>query len=410
MDGARREMIELDEAIRRVLASVPELQRETLEILEARGRVLMDAVHCEEPFPIADNSAMDGFGVRAAELVDRKRLRLVGESLAGNPYGAVLAEGACVRVMTGGLIPEGVDAVIPVEKSSGYEPKEDGSVEFEIRPEPGANIRRRACVRSQGDLLLARGQRIEAGAIGVLAQQGISRVAVGRRPKVAVLPTGDEVIPIDQKPQPGQVRNSNAYALFAQDEAAGAEAELLPVLADDEDRCRAQMDEALSNFDVVCTIGGVSMGTRDLVRPSFLALGGSFEVESIRIKPGKPTCFGALDRSGRRSYLLGLPGNPASTFTIFALLGVPFVAAFQGARGFQETGFGRYVGPDLRANFREQVLPARIVAGETDVELHAAEFRNSADLFSLAKAEVFYRVPPDTKVKEGDRLSWLRLS
>ncbi|MCA8971668.1 MAG: molybdopterin molybdotransferase MoeA, partial [Planctomycetes bacterium] len=264
-----RELLSFESALARVLDAAPGLGLETVELARSPGRVLAEDIRCDRDVPAADVSAMDGFAVRSVDLVEPSSLRLVGDALAGRPYDGAVGPGECTRVMTGGLVPQGSDAVVPVEATSGYDALDGGRIEFSRGTAPGDNVRPRASVRKQGDVVLARGGVIRAPQIAVLAGQGHVRVQVARRPRVAILPTGDEVVPIDVVPTEGQVRNSNAHCLHAQVEAAGGEASLHAILRDREGDTLARLRDALETHDLVCTIGGVSMGTRDLVRGAF---------------------------------------------------------------------------------------------------------------------------------------------
>ncbi|MEZ5990431.1 MAG: molybdopterin molybdotransferase MoeA [Planctomycetota bacterium] len=411
MEQPGREMIRLDEALGRVAAELRDGDDrvETVALDAALGRVLVAGVDADRDFPAADDSAMDGFAVRAADLDGADRLRLVGQSLAGAPFEGDLPGGACTRVMTGGLIPAGADAVVPVERTSGFEPAGDGTVRFEGPVRAGDNVRGQGSVRRRGEALLRPGTRVTSAAIGVLAWAGRTEVTVGRRPRVAVLPTGDEVVEVGAVPGPGQVRNSNAWALAAQVAEAGGVPTRLPVLRDDGGRTKQVLAEALASHDLVCTIGGVSMGTKDLVRGAFAELGGEARIESIRIKPGKPTFFGTVTLDGRRRWLLGLPGNPASTFTIFALLGRAFCQLYQGrpeaevlARGKASLWYSK-----VRPNSRLQVLPARLRLAPDGVTALNIEQRSSADLFCFAEAEALFLAPEDTGPRDGEIVDWI---
>lgn len=407
-----REMLTLDEALSRVLGTAPEVMLERVPLPESLGRVLAEDVRSEADVPAAAVSAMDGFGVRAADLEGPGvALELIGDALAGRPFDGQLAPGTCTRVMTGGLVPGGCDAIVPVEKTSGYEPQEGNRIVFEAKAELGANIRPRGSVCARGDLLLSRGTWITAAGVGVLAQQGRPRVEVSKRPRVAVLPTGDEIVEVDEAPTEGQVRNSNAYALEAQIQRSGAAARRLPILRDREGATRDRLRDALAAHELVCTIGGVSMGTRDLVRGAFEDLGGRTLVESTRIKPGKPTLFGAVEIDGQDRYLLGLPGNPASSFTIFELFGAPWIRKALGlpAESWLPRADARITTGSIRKNWRLQLVPAtlRIKGGREELEVLTQ--RSSADLFSLADADVLILAPADEGPQVGDLVSYLRL-
>ncbi len=418
MEQPGREMISLDEALDRVLRTLEDAPRdpERIDLDACLGRILAEDILAEEDFPARDNSAMDGFAVRAGDLPSGAApatgsLLLVGESLAGVPFEGQLGAGQCTRVMTGGLIPDGADSVVPVEKTSGYEPRPDGTVSFQEDVRVGDNIRPAGGVRKKGERLLQAGQRIRPATIGVLASQGFAEVPVGKRPRVAILPTGDEIVEVGATPAPGQVRNSNAHALYAQVIAAGAEATLLPLLRDEEGQSLKTLRTALDGFDLVCTIGGVSMGTKDLIRGAFDELGGETLVETIRIKPGKPTLFGRRAQGGRTSYLLGLPGNPASSFTLFALLGAAWIQGFQGGSlsDWRERNKATLWYSKVRPNRRLQALPARLRLAPEGVTLLNLSQRTSADLFSLADADAFFLADENTGPRDGEIVDWVPL-
>ncbi|PIE23148.1 MAG: hypothetical protein CSA62_08910 [Planctomycetota bacterium] len=408
---SERVILPLPEALERILSAVPASKAEELGLGDALRRILLQDVYAAEDVPLADVSAMDGFALRTQDLATGAKLQLVGDAFAGQAYEGSLPPGSCVRVMTGGLIPEGADTVVPVEKSSGYEPLEGGVVRFDAEFGVGANIRKRACVRSAGQQLLESGTEIRPAVVGVLANQGLSRVQVAVQPRVAILPTGDEVVAIEEQPGPGQVRNSNAWALAAQVTACGGLPSMRPVLGDDEALTREQLAAALREHDLVLTIGGVSMGTKDLVRGAFEALGGECLVESVLIKPGKPSYFGRIVLEGRESFLLGLPGNPASSFTIFALLGEPFLRVFQGESRdlFEERNRGRLHRSSLRKNRRLQALPGRLWQGPEATVVEALPEVNSADLFVLADADLLFLVPAGETLQDGESVEWLPL-
>jgi molybdopterin molybdotransferase len=413
MEQPGREMISLDEALNRVLETLDVGGREQVlvDLDQSLGRILAEDILAAEDYPAQDNSAMDGFALKADDLVGRDSLTLVGQSLAGQPFDGQLEAGQCTRVMTGGLIPRGADAVVPVENTSGYEPAQDGAVSFDGKPGVGDNIRPRGGVIRAGESLLAVGTKIRPATIGILASQGKERVSVGKRPMVAILATGDEIVEVGEVPKSGQVRNSNAHALLAQAKAAGAEATLLPVLRDEEGKSREVLGAALEVYDLVCTIGGVSMGTKDLVRGAFDELGGKTIVETIRIKPGRPTLFGKREHGGRTSYLLGLPGNPASSFTLFALLGAAWVQGYQGGSlaPWRERSRATLWYSKVRPNRRLQALPARLRLAADGVNLLNLPQRTSADLFSLADADAFFLAPEDSGPRDGEIVDWVPL-
>ncbi len=412
---AGRKMIGLEEARNLVLANLESRPMGTVEVdlADALDRVLAEECRCAEDLPARDLSAMDGFALRATDLPGEApfTLPLAGESLAGHPAERALPKGACMRVMTGGVLPEGADLVVPVEHTSGFEALEGGEIRFEVLPREGDNVRVRGGLRRKGDLLLEAGSWLGPAEIGILGNQGRARVRVGRRPRVAVLPTGDEIIPVGEVPGPGQVRNSNAWTIAAQARRAGAEVEILPPVGDREGELVEVLSQSLATHDLVCTIGGVSAGTKDLVRPAFEACGGKERIEAIRIKPGKPTVFGGYRAKGHRAAFFGLPGNPASTLTIFALLVRPWILAFQGI------GAERLLRPrqaalwfsKVRPNRRLQALPGRLRARRDGTIVEHLRQKDSSDLFCFAKADVLILIPENEAPRDGDPVSWIPL-
>ncbi|HHI81461.1 MAG TPA: molybdopterin molybdenumtransferase MoeA [Planctomycetes bacterium] len=409
----KREMLSLSEAREKVLAHLRgvEAPEDRVPLDQTLGRTLTHSLVVPADYPAFDNSAMDGFALRAEDLVESDRLRLLGESLAGHPSSRVLEKGTCQRVMTGGVIPEGADAVVPVENTSGFEPDEEGMIRFEVRPQPGANLRKRGEIRKKGDESLPKGTRIRAAHLAILAHEGWATLPVARRPRVAILPTGDEIIEVDQEPALGQVRNCNSYALAGMAEALGAEVTRLPVAADAAGSLEERIAAALDAYDLVCTIGGVSMGTKDLVRPCFRGLGGEAVIEAIRIKPGKPTFFGLLPKEGRTARLLGLPGNPGSALTIFALLGAPLLRRMQGVPEEECLAVHKAAlwFSKVRPNWRSQALPGRLRPRLDGLVVEHLRQVNSADFYSFLDADALILVGENQAPRDGDLVEWVPL-
>lgn len=370
--------------------------RERVGLADAVGRHLAADVVTDTDWPTTDRSAMDGFAlaVGAAGLDAGGRLPVVGESLAGRPFAGPLQAGQAIRIMTGAVVPRGADTVVPVEQTSGYEGSE---VQCRERVQAGANIRRRGSERRAGETVLARGRRIGPAEVGVLAVLGQHQVEVVRRPRVVVVATGDEVVPVEQQPEPHQVRESNSWALQAQVAACGGEAVRLGIAPDDPEALGAMLERALADADVLLTIGGISKGTHDLVHTTLERLGVVTEFHGIRLKPGKPTYFGRRRTAARAQYVFGLPGNPASTYTVFDLLVRPMLRRWcgddAGAWGLRvplgATGW--------KPNWREQAVPARLVGDGPDgaVRAELAKPSPSGDPFSLLDGQCYALVPPE---------------
>jgi len=397
--------IELHEARARVVERVQQqMQAEVTPLAEAHGRVLAASISTDGPWPATDRSAMDGFavGVGAAGLEDGVTLPVVGESLAGVPFDRALRTGEAIRIMTGAVVPDGADAVVPVENTSGYE---GADVTFRGRVIQGANVRPIGSERAPGVEVLAPGRRLAAAEIGALAVLGCHEVEVVRRPKVAIVATGDEVVPVECAPLPHQVRESNSWALAAQVVECGGVAERCGIAPDEPAGLRAMLERALDGADFVVTIGGISKGTHDLVHSTLSDLGVITEFHGIKLKPGKPTYFGVREHSGRPQYVFGLPGNPASSFTVFDLLVRPALKRWHGSEP-GEWGARVTLGDTAwKKNWRMQAVPARLTRGADG--LLAAELAKpspSGDPFSLLSGSCYALVPPEARREDIDSI------
>lgn len=388
--------IELRAARERVLQRVqPCAGAETVPLGEAHGRVLALAVCTDGPWPATDRSAMDGFAVMAGAdgLAEGAALPVVGESLAGRPFGRPLRGGEAIRIMTGAVVPAGADVVVPVEQSSGY----DGDqVTFSARIERGANIRRTGSERDAGAEVLAAGRRLDAAAIGALAVLGRHDVEVRRRPNVAIVATGDEVVPVETTPLPHQVRESNSWALAAQVAECGGVASRCGIAPDEPGALQEMLARALRGADFVLTIGGISKGTHDLVHETLASLGVMDDFHGIRFKPGKPTYFGSRLEGGAAQYVFGLPGNPAASFTVFDLLVRPAIQRWSGSD--PGTWGTRVTLGDAawKTNRRAQAVRAEL-ARAADGSLCAAlsEPSASGDPFSLLSGSCYALIPAE---------------
>ena len=302
--------ISVEEARRIELAAVGEQPVERVPLDAALGHTMTRAIESRDTIPPFDNSAMDGYAVRAADVQDVPvTLPVAGEVLAGTVPEHPLSPGTCVQIMTGAPAPEGADAVVPVEWT---EPAEDGAVRIERAPDAGQYVRPAGQDVQSGERMFDTGQVVTPPVIGMLATLGHAEVAVRVSPRVAVVSTGDELVEIDQALGPGQIRNSNGYALAAQVRTAGAEP-MPPLLArDDETDIRRVIEEALS-ADMLLFSGGVSVGEYDLVKQVLDAMGMEMHFWKVRQRPGKPLAFGTLQGTP----VFGLPGNPVSSAMCF---------------------------------------------------------------------------------------------
>lgn len=377
-------MISLQQALELVRKSAtPRMAVERVPLAEALGRRLAQDYRADTPWPTTDRSAMDGFALAAGGdgVAEGTELDVVGECLAGHPFDGEVGAGQAIRMMTGAVIPPSVDAVVPVENTSGYE---GDKVVLRAPVKRGDHIRPVGSEVAQGELLLGAGTRIRSAEVGALAVLGIAEVPVYRRPRVAILPTGDEVVSIEREPLPHQVRESNSWALAAQVLESGAEPVRLPTGRDDRHALMQVLTRGLE-ADVLLTIGGVSKGTHDLVHACLRELGVEEIFFGIALKPGKPTFFGHQPEQGR--FVFGLPGNPASTYAVFDLLVRPLLAGIQGGAVAAHGGEVQLGGAPFRRNRRLQAIPARLALGEGSITAELTEMRPSGNPFGLLPAD-----------------------
>jgi molybdenum cofactor synthesis domain-containing protein len=389
--------LSIDEARARLLGAADfVLEPENVALLDAVGRRVATDVVTDVPWPTTDRAAMDGFAVAAGAfgLPAGTRLRVAGESLAGRPFPGAAAEGSAIRIMTGAVVPAGCDAVVPVEATSGFAGSE---VELQAPAARGDHVRPVGSEARAGEVVIHAGSRLRAAEIGVLATLGIDPAPVHRRPRVAILATGDEVVPISRVPAPHEVRDSNSHALAAQLLECGAEPRRAGTARDDAAALRRAIAAALDEADLLLTIGGVSKGTHDLVTATLAELGVAELFHGLDLKPGKPAFAGARQRDGRTRFVVGLPGNPASAVTVFDLLVRPLLAHLTGAPPPGPRWKLPLAGEPYRRNARTQAIPARLrrdASGAPVAEL--GRVRPSGDPFGLVPADGYVLIPADT--------------
>jgi molybdopterin molybdotransferase len=375
------DLIDIDEARRRVLAEVRPLPVEEVALDAALGRVLAVDVAAEADLPPFDSSAMDGWAVVAGA---GGELAVVGESRAGRPASRVLASGEAIRISTGAAMPEGADAVVPVERAEAG----DGRVRVPD-VEAGRNVRRAGEDVRAGDVVLRAGADLGPAELGVLASLGRGAARCARRPRVAVVTTGDELVEPGAALAPGQIRDSNGVAVAAQARRAGAEVVRRAHAADDLDATRAALAAALDAADVVCVTGGVSVGPHDHVKAALAAAGVEERFWGVRMRPGKPTWFGVAP-GGRLAF--GLPGNPVSTMVTFHLFARAALRALAGA----DPGTPRtraILDRAVERLPRDQVLRCRLLAREDGFHVEPTKAQGSHVLTSMLGAGALALVP-----------------
>ena len=309
-----------------VLARVPAPRTETVPLAAALGRVLAVPVTSADDVPGFDNSAMDGYALRSADVTDAApgtavSLRLVGESRAGHPYGTPLQAGEAVGISTGAMVPPGADAVLRVEDAA-----QDGAHLLVSEPlPPGKEIRRAGEDIRAGDTVLSAGTRVGPAELGVAAATGIGEIACTVSPRVSVVVTGDELIAPPAPLGPGQIRNTNGFAVPAQAIEAGAGVQQVDTVGDDYRATVTTLERAL-DADIAVVTGGVSVGPHDHVKPAFAELGVEQVFWGVALRPGKPTYFGTRGET----LVFGLPGNPVSAMVTFHLFVRPAIARLLG--------------------------------------------------------------------------------
>lgn len=342
-------LITIEQARSEVLAAVQPLQAESLGVADALGRVLAQDVEALGDVPPFPSSAMDGYAIRAGE----GSFELVGESRAGLPWAGELRDGQAVRISTGAAVPAGADTVVRQEDT------EEGpdSVRVLVAPAEGENIRPAGEVMRAGAQILPRGTRLGPPALAAAINAGAGRVMVARRPRVAILATGDELREPGARLGPGEIHNSNGPMLAALAVGAGAEAVWAGSLPDDLAATERGLAQALEAADVVIVSGGVSVGPHDHVKPALAALGVQERFWRVALQPGKPTWFGT--REGK--LVFGLPGNPVSTAVTFTLFVSPAIAALQGVPAESSPAMRAELAEPVRQSpEREQAMRVRL--------------------------------------------------
>jgi molybdenum cofactor synthesis domain-containing protein len=371
-------VIPVEQALEIVLAHTPLLPSEDVDLAEAVGRVLAEDVRSDVDMPPFDRAAMDGYAVRAQDMATAPvTLRVVGQVRAGQVPGREVGVGEAVQIMTGAPVPPGATAVQPVERTRALP---DGRVEILTAVVAGAHIAPQGSEGRAGDQVLARGQTIDPAAVAVLAAVGKARVRVGRRPRVSVLVTGDELVDVWDTPTRGRIRNSNGHAMLAQARWAGADARALGVVPDQTERIAEAVREGFE-ADVLIVSGGVSAGAYDLVEDVLSRFDVGLLFTKVAIKPGAPLVFG---RRGDR-LVFGLPGNPVSAQVTFDVFVRAALLRMQGARVVSRptvevelleavrNGSGRKAHLPARIRFEAGRFVARPLAsmGSADIVAHA---------------------------------------
>ena len=395
------------DALAKVLEDAGPLDSETVDLADACGRVLAEDLPARRTQPPADVSAMDGYAVRAADVTRRPvTLRVIGEIAAGRPFPGRVEAGTAARIFTGGVVPEGADTVIIQEDTQ----RHGDDVVIDYIPRPGAHIRRAGIDFEQGAVLLRRGERLNARDLMVAAAMNYPRLPVYRRPRLTVFGTGDELVPPGTEPQAGEIVYSNGYGLAALATQAGAEVSHDGIVRDDLDAIIAAVRRARDGgADILATTGGASVGDYDLVQQALAAEGMTLTFWKLALRPGKPMMRGRLGRM----HVLGLPGNPVSSFVCSFLFLLPLIRRLSGLAtvetGIEPAILGRALpANDLRADYLRASL-----SRNADGDLVATPFtlQDSSLMATLSRAECLVIRPPHAPAAEaGTRCDIVKLA
>lgn len=385
-------MISEDEALDRIFAAIEPLPVETIATGRAAGRFAAADIHSPRALPGFDQSAMDGYALRAADTPGE--LRIVGEQPACAARGLSVAAGETVRIFTGAPLPGGADAVVMQEDVSAHGDR----VRVPDTVEPGEFIRRRGEDACEGQKLIDRGDAITPARIGLLHAAGLAAIKVHRRPRVAIITTGDEIRPPGATLQPGELHDSNSPMLAAQ---LGILAEIIGTAhCPDNPAALAATIRSFPQADAIVLCAGVSVGDHDPVHGALRELGAAVELWRVAVKPGKPFLFASLGRQK----IFGLPGNPVSAFVTAHLFVQPALREFAGSRSPQPRAITLPLGADL-ANTSLRTHYVRAI--RRDGHAWPASLQRSGNLVSLAGSEILLRLPPESEFRRGENVTAL---
>lgn len=408
-------ILSFEDAQQLVIAHADSLRKERQEqqvpLLASLGRTLAEDVVADRDFPPFPRATRDGYALRSEDLRrSPAQLKVVGEIRAGGEFPSgftKLEAGQALSIMTGAPVPTGADAVVMVEHTERRE-----STVHVLKPvTSGENVVPRGSEGQAGAVLLERGTVISHAHVAVAAAVGRSKLGVYARPKIAILPTGDEVVPIDQKPSDHQIRNSNSFSLAAQVISAGGEPVQLPIAPDEPAQLRALIRRGLES-DLLLMSGGVSAGEYDLVEDALSEFSAEFLFTGVQIQPGKPLVFGRAHCSAspeRWTYFFGLPGNPISTMVTFELFARVMVRCLAGAEPAPVSGTKARLANAVRVKMGlTRFLPARLSGSWNDPQVATVKWQGSSDIAAFARANCLLVIPPDReRFEPGDMMAVL---
>ncbi len=395
-------MLSVSEALQRLLSSLPVVEKELVPLSQAHRRVLGRAVQANVDSPAFSNSSMDGFAVRAADVAAASAHSPVELSISGDiPAGALpsgaLESGEAMRIMTGAPLPAGADAIVPVENTD-FNGRAAGAllpekVKVSVPVASGGFVRRAGEDFAAGEILLSEGRRLSPQDLGLLALLGVGEVEVYRRPRVALLSTGDELLTVDAPAQPGRIRDTNAYTLSALSADCGVEVISLGIARDSLEDVKAHLDSALSHqADLIISSAGVSVGAFDFVRAA-LEESGALDFWRVNMRPGKPLAFGAY----RGVPFVGLPGNPVSSYVGFEVFLRPALHHMAGQKNWRRFVHKAVLDEQVESDGRESYLRAVFETSDGRIQARLSAHQGSGNLLSLVRADGLIIVPAGVK-------------
>jgi len=399
----REELVSVEDHLEALLALLPAPDPIELRLADALGLVLADDVTSDVTVPAFANAAMDGYAVVAADVHaatadEPTRLAVDGEVAAGVQELPTVGTGRSVRIMTGAPMPPGADAVVPVETTSAL----DAEVLVHRAVAPGDHVRAPGEDLEPGQALLARGRRLAPADLGVLAAAGVSRVRCIPPPRVVIISSGDELVPADKEPLPGQIRDVNGPMLAAMVKAAGAVPFSAGIVRDDHKALRYAFDTSLGHADLIICTGGASAGTRDLL-PEVIGSMGTVETAKVAMKPGMPQIRGSIAGCP----VIGLPGNPVSAFVSFEVFVRPVLRSLQGRRDVQRPVVTAMAAEPLRSSpHKRSFLRVRLARAGAGWSVSPTGHQGSHVVTSIARADGLAVIPEDVlEVAEGEQVT-----
>ena len=395
-------LLSVSEARERILSHFQPVKPENLPLADALNRVLAQDVRAADDLPLFDNSSMDGFALRASDVSEAapsspRSLRVVADIPAGTSPTIVLGAGEAARIMTGAHMPDGADAVIPVEDTD-FENRNAGTQAPEIvsirkAARVGENVRRRGMDIRSGDAVLLAGRQLKPQDLGLLAMIGVSTVTVYHKPRIALLSSGDELIDPDAPLEKGKIRDSNSYTLAALIESAGAEPVRLGVAKDNFESVRALFERAVYlRVDLILSSAGVSVGAFDYVK-DVIEADGKMDFWRVNMRPGKPLAFGNY----KEVPIIGLPGNPVSAFVGFEVFVRPVLARLAGQSGGMRPGVRVRSEEEILSDGRESYLRAEVREVDGVLTARLTGHQGSGNLYSLVQANALLIIPAGVK-------------